>query len=232
MTTDTNERIGVVIVEDDDAVASLHRRYLEAMPEFAVLGRAAGATPALELLDRERPDLVLLDLHLGDGNGIDLLRRLRSLRPDDFDVIMITAVPDRPVVERAMRLGVTDYLLKPFTQREFAKRLGAYAKARGARLRAPAHRPLTQADIDALRDPAGDTRATPKGLAPATHEAVSLALRASGAPMTASEIGAEVGVSRVSARRYLEQLVRDGHATSRPRYGEPGRPNMEYTWVD
>ncbi|GGA65854.1 transcriptional regulatory protein [Pseudoclavibacter endophyticus] len=232
MTSSIDPPVTVVIVEDDDAVAALHRRYLETMPEFTVLGRAADVAGALALLERERPELVLLDLHLGDGSGMDLLRRVRALRPDDFDVIMITAVPDRAVVERAVRLGIADYLLKPFTQRDFAKRLGAYSKVREARRRAPAHRPLSQADIDALRDPLGDVRSLPKGLAPATHEAVSWALRGAGGPRTASEIGAEVGVSRVSARRYLEQLVRDGHATSRPRYGEPGRPNMEYVWVD
>lgn len=228
MTTTTR----VAIIEDDDSVARLHERYLASMPEFEVVGRARTIRDAFALLTQAAPELLLLDLHLPDGTGMDLLRRVRAARPDAYDVIMITAVPDRPIVERALRLGVTDYLLKPFTQQEFAKRLGAYARARAARQLAPTQRPLTQADIDALRDPQALPRATPKGLAPATNELVIAAVRAAGRPITASEVGDDVGLSRVSARRYLEQLTREGRVVSKPRYGVPGRPQTEYSWVD
>lgn len=224
--------IRVVIIEDDDDVAGLHARFLESLEEFEVVGRAGTVAQAFGLLEELQPELLLLDLHLPDGTGMDLLRRVRAVRPDAYDIIMITAVPDRPIVERALRLGVSDYLLKPFTKQEFTKRLRAYARARNARRLAPTRRPLTQADIDALRDPNSSERTMPKGLAPATNELVVAAMRAAGRPVTASEIGAEVGMSRVSARRYLEQLTRDGRVTARPRYGEPGRPQLEYAWVE
>ena len=227
-------RLRVAVVEDDDGVAALHERYIAAADRLEFVGRASSVAEAARLLDATHPDLVLLDVYLPDGTGIDLLRRLRAQRPGAYDVIMVTSAAELPVVERAMHLGVHDYLLKPFSPTEFARRIAAYANGRQGRPQGAVARSLTQREIDAMRSPqaAGSPSRSPRtGLASASTELVAEALRAAGAPVTATEIGAATGMSRVSARRHLEQLVQAGTATSRPRFGEQGRPHIEYSWA-
>ena len=225
------EPVRVLIVEDDDAVADLHVRYLADLPRFEVVGRTTSVAESLAWLEHRHADLVLLDMYLADGSGLSVLRRLRAVAADGVDVIMVTSASERPVVERSLGFGVADYLLKPFSPHEFGRRLAAYDRARTARMLAPSARPLTQADIDLLRDPGSAVRTLPKGLAAATSDRVATTLRDAAGPLTASDVADRVGVSRVSARRYLEHLAATGRAHSQPRYGEPGRPTTEYTWI-
>jgi response regulator of citrate/malate metabolism len=120
------------------------------------------------------------------------------------------------------------YLVKPFTFGVFRERLEQYAQAR--ELRTPRGR-ATQAEIDALLG-AGRTApipVTPKGISPETLDAVGRALR-EGEALSAVETARLLGLSRVSARRYLEHLVEIGAAERRARHGRPGRPESEYRW--
>jgi response regulator of citrate/malate metabolism len=75
--------IRTLVVEDDALVAEVHASYVERMPGFAVAGVAHRATEALEILAARPVDLVLLDFHLPDVKGLDMLRllRARSARP-------------------------------------------------------------------------------------------------------------------------------------------------------
>lgn len=220
----------VLIVEDDDDVAALHERLISRTPGFAVAGRAATLRAALQGLTDVEPDLVLLDMHLPDGSGLDLLRRLRAARPDAFDVIAVTAAADLPSVEQSMRLGVADYLVKPFPPAELPRRLEAYAAGLRSR-RGLAEPRLTQEDIDRLRAPAPAPAGLPKGLSEQPLERVVEELRGRG-PQTAAELGEALGMSRVSARRYLEHLAREGRAEAEPQYGEVGRPKLRYRWLE
>ena len=71
----------------------------------------------------------------------------------------------------------------------------------------------------------------PKGLSAPTLEAVTRTLRASADGLTAAEAGTEVGISRITARRYLEHLVGQGRAARSPQYGQVGRPELQYRWL-
>lgn len=222
--------IRTVLVEDDPAIVALHRQYLSDIEGFELVAHAATIAEAVEALNRANPDLVLLDVRLPDGTGINLLRAIRRARPEAFDVIMITAVADRLHVESARRLGVVDYLVKPFSRHELSRRLTSYREDALRRRRAVrSEGALTQRDVDALRG-VGDVNALPKGLSEATLVLVEKELRR--APgRTATEISEKVGLSRVSARRYLEHLVALGVAEANPRYGGTGRPSIEYAAV-
>lgn len=200
------------------------------MPEFEVAGRAATLRGGLRGLSDVHPGLVLLDMHLPDGSGLDLLRRLRAARPDAFDVIAVTAAADLPSVEQSMRLGVADYLVKPFAPADFRRRLEA--SAAGVRRRVGLAEPaLSQEAIDRLRAPAPAAPELPKGLSGSTLDRVAAELLR-GAPRTAAELGDALGMSRLSARRYLEHLVREGRASAEPQYGELGRPKVRYAWAE
>ncbi len=89
-----------------------------------------------------------------------------------------------------------------------------------------------QADVDrALGLLRGSQGATlPKGLSAGTADAVADALRQADAPLSASDLAEALGISRVTARRYLEHLVDIGNAQRAPRYGGTGRPEHLYAW--
>ena len=222
--------IGVLLVDDDALTLELHRMYVERIEGFRVSAECTGARAALTaILDRRAGiDLVLLDVTMPDGTGLDVLRHARA-RGSDVDVIAITGVRDADVVRQMVSLGVSQYLVKPFTFAVFRERLEQYREYR-QRAREAAGAP-TQSEIDALLGAFRPTIAAelPKGLSSATLERVTAEVRAHG-PISAAEAAERLGMSRVAARRYLEHLVASERATRVPRYGSPGRPESEYRW--
>ena len=83
--------------------------------------------------------------------------------------------------------------------------------------------------LAALRPTARDQQ-LPKGLTRSTLALVTKTLREAAGPVTASQVAAVIGASRVTARRYLEHLADSGSATRESRYGGSGRPEVEYRW--
>lgn len=221
--------VRVLVVEDDPLLAEAHRAYTEKVAGFEVVGVAHSARDAMAALRTRVVDLVLLDLNLPDKPGLEVARALRSAG-SDTDVLAVSSARDVATVRQAVALGVTHYLLKPFTFAAFRDKLESYARYR-------AELPGTgqvaaQHEIDrafaTLRGPASDS--LPKGLDAHTLDLVLRALR--GLPATsglsAAELGSRIGTSRVTARRYLEHLAEAGHVVRHPRYGAPGRPEVEY----
>lgn len=220
--------IDVLVVDDDFMVARIHRGYVDRLPGFRVVGEAHTAAAALEAVARLAPDLVLLDVYLPDASGLDVLRRLRQDTDCRSDVLAITAARDVETVRTAMHGGVVGYLVKPFAFAAFAERMRRYAEQR--RELAGAEE-MGQSDVDRLFAGRRTGPAPlPKGLSVATCELVGEALRTADGDLSAAEAAERVGISRVSARRYLEHLAGTGQATLRPRYGGSGRPEHRYSW--
>ncbi|WP_422837052.1 response regulator, partial [Achromobacter xylosoxidans] len=111
----------ILLIDDDVDLALMLREYLE--PTHIELTLAHNSAQGLPLAMQECFDLVLLDLMLPDGNGLDLLRHLRrhSRRP----VIMFTAHGGETDRVLGLELGADDYLTKPFGPRELKARIGA-----------------------------------------------------------------------------------------------------------
>ncbi|GIF16517.1 response regulator [Actinoplanes teichomyceticus] len=218
--------IRVLVVDDEPLIAQAHRAYTERVPGFEVAGVAHTAQEAMGVLRTAEVDLILLDLNLPDRHGLDLARALRAAG-NGADVLAVTSSRDLAVVRQAVALGVTHYLLKPFTFAAFRDRLERYARYR-AQVR-EATEVAAQHEIDrvfaTLRG--GSPDSLPKGLDPATFDRIRAALRAADG-LSAAEVAARTGTSRVTARRYLEHLAETGRAVRSPRYGGPGRPEVEY----
>ena len=87
------------------------RMLIESQPGFTVIGEAAERNGALALATREQPDIILLDLDLGDSSGLDLLPELRTAAPH-ARVLVLTALRDPEAHRRAVRLGAVGLLLK------------------------------------------------------------------------------------------------------------------------
>ena len=227
--------ISVLIVEDEPLIAEAHRTYLGRLLGFSVAGVAYTARDAMrtasEAVAREAPiDLVLLDIGLPDASGIALASSLSGLRPAP-DIIAITSERDLEMVRAAVGHGALAYLLKPFTFAAFRDRLERYRRYREA---LPAGTDAaSQAEVDrALAElrVSGDRAAAPKGAAPGTNDEIARAVRDSVDGIAADEVAKQVGVSRVTAWRYLERLAEEGTVTRHTDYGKAGRPKTRYLW--
>lgn len=221
--------IDVLVVDDDFMVARIHRGYVERLEGFRVVGEVHAGREVVDAVRRLRPHLVLLDVYLPDRNGLDVLRDLRGDPSLTTDVIVVTAARDVETVRSALHGGVASYLVKPFSFATFAERLRRYAEARREMDR-PGE--LAQEDVDrvfaVVRRPGAVV--LPKGLSAATGALVVKALQDDGGDLSASETAERVGISRVSARRYLEHLCSTGQAQQALRYGTSGRPEHRYRW--
>lgn len=219
--------IRVVIVDDDFAVAQVNRAFVDAQPGFTVVAEAHTGEAALEAIERHRPHLVLLDVYLPDLGGLDVLRRLRAAG-NDVEVIAVTAARDLETVRRARLLGVRHYLVKPFSGASLVERLDDVRRGIVADRAAPAAA-LDQRAVDRVLGTTTARRiALPKGLSQVSLERVAAGLAACRTDASAAEIAETLGMSRVSARRYLEHLVASGAAEVAPRYGSAGRPEHRY----
>jgi response regulator of citrate/malate metabolism len=221
--------IRVLVVDDEPLIAEAHRAYTEKVPGFAVVGVAHTARDAMAALRSAPVDLVLLDLNLPDKHGLEIARALRTAG-SGTDVLAVTSARDIAMVRAAVALGVTHYLLKPFTFAAFRDKLDRYAQYRSQLL--DAGEVAAQHEIDRVFATLRGTPqgSLPKGLDARTLDLVLGALRAVPGPagQSAAEVAARIGTSRVTARRYLEHLADAGRVIRSPRYGGPGRPEVEY----
>jgi response regulator of citrate/malate metabolism len=222
--------IRTLVVDDDFMAVSVHRDFVARIPGFEVVGEATNGREARELVERLRPDLVLLDIYLPDENGIELMRKLRADDSPRVDVIAITSAKDVDVLRDAMQLGVVHYIVKPFTFATFRERLDTYA---AARQRLSGMRQADQRDIDRLYGllrTSGDA-SLPKGISPPTLTVVANLLRESDQAISTAEVAARAGISQGVARRYLRFLTDSGAVDFTLRYGAAGRPEHLYHWL-
>lgn len=222
----------VLVVEDEPVALEAHAAYVDRVPGFEVVATAGTAQAALQSLRTCAVDVVLLDMFLPDGHGLDIIRAIRAAG-HRADVIAVTSARDLDIVRGAVSLGVVQYLLKPFVFATLRDRLEAYAAYR--RQLPSSEHVDSQAEVDDLLAGVRPSTRTslPKGMSEDLLARVTRALRADTGPqgLSASELAEVVGVSRVTARRYAEFLCDARVAARRSRYAGQGRPEVEYRWV-
>jgi response regulator of citrate/malate metabolism len=139
------------------------------------------------------------------------------------------------IVRSAVSIGVVQYLIKPFTFATFADKLTSYRQFREqlAASLGGTKSGASQSDVDqafaSLRAPS--ELPLPKGLSTSTLEAVQEFMKQQADAVSATEVMDALGMSRVTARRYLEYLADAGTVSRTARYGAPGRPENEYRWT-
>jgi response regulator of citrate/malate metabolism len=222
--------IRTLIVDDDPNAVSIHREFVDRLPEFTAVAMTTSGTEAVQLADTLRPDLLLLDMYLPDLPGLEVLRALRASGRPPIDVIAITSAKDVDVLRGAMTLGVVHYIVKPFGFRAFRERLENYAAARNrlAEAQAPGQREIDR--IFALLR-SGSDDLLPKGISAATLKVVVGILRSAEGQLTAGDLATRAGFSESVARRYLKFLSDSGNVEYHPRYGSAGRPEHLYSWT-
>lgn len=213
----------VLVVDDDFMVAEIHRRFVDHVDGFRTVGVARTGAEALTATRELQPQLILLDVYLPDMTGLDVLQRLRSTG-DRVGVIMITAARELDTVSGALDGGAADYLIKPFEFPQLQAKLQAFATRADALETAGG---ADQSLIDSLFGGPSVSKVLPKGLGAETGELVIAAVRNAG-EVSAAECADLVGISRVSARRYLEHFLSTGTVELRLQYGI-GRPERRYS---
>lgn len=226
----TTPPIRTLVVDDDYRVAAVHAAYVEKVDGFDVVGQAHTAAEALNAVAELDPDLVLMDVFLPDGDGLDVVRSLMD-RERHPDVIVITAARDVSTVRTAMQLGAVHYLVKPFGFAALAERLNVYRRLhlRLAGLPDEADQSAVDELFGILRSQPPSSRRPAKGHSAPTLELVRNAVRTAGDAVSASDVAETVGISRATAQRYLSYLESYGVLRLQLRYGSTGRPEHRYT---
>lgn len=224
-----NQTIEVLIVEDDKRIAEIHKRFIEKLDGFKVAGTAHTGDEAKLWISSLKPDLVLLDVYLPDMLGTDVLKNIMAESPET-DVIFITAAAEADIVKKAFKSGVADYILKPLTFDKFRESLLSYKSKWDALNNSGV---LEEESIQFLWNKRKTSSSLsedslPKGIDPITTDKVLRSLQTATNGVTAEKLGSTIGVSRSTARRYLEYLVTEKKAHAELIYGSIGRPERRY----
>jgi len=223
--------IRTIIAEDDPRIAEIQHRFVEKLDAFEAIGLAHSLEDCREMIDILEPDLVLLDIHFPDGNGLDFLKSLRDGNRN-IDVILVTAARDVESLKNAMHGGVFDYIVKPL---EFSRMRDSLSRYRDHFEHLNALDTIEQSDIDGLlprakNDSTGNPSINllPKGIDALTLNKVRELIQSIPGPQGAEIVGQKIGVSRTTARRYLEYLVSTNELVVDVSYGCVGRPERNY----
>lgn len=218
--------IDVMVVEDDPMVMELTCDYVDSIDGFRSVARAGSGKAALDAIaSGAAVDLVILDIYMPIMNGVDFLTALRE-RGNGADVIFLTASNDTRMIDRALKLGAVDYLIKPFKYDRFKDSLEKYARRHKLIKR---EGETTQEELDSLFGRGGDKGGGQKGLHPKTLQRVREYLRQTADDVVSqSEMSKELGLSGVTVRRYMEYLTLENEVVLEVEYGSVGRPRYTY----
>ena len=218
----------ILIVEDDPMVGRINRQFAEKTGLSGRVESAENVEDAISLLNDIDFDLVLLDVYLQGEKGTSLLRWIRK---EDLpvSVILITADRNPKTIEKALNLGASDYLVKPFTYERINEALQK-VDTRIEKLKTSAS--FKQDEIDSIFGesavPQVQAMDLEKGLNNHTYDKILEAVAKRPESFTAEELSSWIGMSRVTVRRYLEHMESGGILEKKMEYGKPGRPLNYY----
>ena len=217
----------VLIVEDDPMVAMINEQFVSRHKDFVVAHKCNDGKSALEYLDENEVDLIILDVYMPYLDGFETLRQIRK-KQISVDVIMVTAANEREQLKEGLHLGVVDYLVKPFTFERFKVALDKFI-AQSEALKDLDK--VNQKNIDFLIDKSRKkaNELYPKGIQEKTLQTIIEHLKENKNKwLTGDEIAEKVGLTGVTVRRYMTHLSETGMVIADMNYGTGGRPCMLY----
>ena len=219
--------MNIWILEDDFRIADLHQQYVEAQGTHEVTGNFRyGAELITTLSTAPHPDVLLADLYVPDVTAYELVDTVRKTAPH-IDIVIISAAAETTHVTALYDRGVKDYLLKPFQAERLHASLAHLAQQRT--LLSNAY--VTQQQLDQLFHIGASKheQTMPKGIDAQTLETIKMAfLSHEMNHVTAAALSEQFGISRSTARRYLEHLVAENVLMTTLLYGTVGRPERQY----
>lgn len=223
----------VLIVEDDPMVAQIEKQYVERNPEFHVSAVIHNGKDALRYLEQRKVDLILLDLFMPVMDGKEFLSLLRG-NGNTSEVIMVTAANTADSVASLCTFGVADYLIKPFDYTRFQQAMQNFISRREI---LDTSRPLSQESIDRYTSSLTTSQQTSepaymeKGVQQATLDLImSFMKEHPNVVYSLDELSTVIGLSRVTMRRYMNHLVKQGTIEGSIRYSTGGRPSSVFCY--
>lgn len=195
--TEAGGAVPVMVVDDHAVVRAGLRTLLELSGRFRVVAEAATASEAVALARAVRPRIVIMDVRLKDGSGIEACREIRAENPDTR-VVMLTSYPDEEAVTASVLAGASGYLLKELTADDLLEAL--HIVERGGSLLGP---DLVRQVVARLRRPAGEDKDLLGQLN--RQEREILALIAAG--KTNREIAESLFLSENTVKNYVSRIL-------------------------
>ena len=225
--------VNVLIIEDDFKIAHIHKEMVEQLPFCHVLHTSLHAKDAMEFLETSLilPDIILLDMYIPDVQGLELVENLRKQYPY-CNIIIASAANDTKTIKAAKQLGVFDFMIKPIDKERLQASFRNFKKEVDLQ-----EQEWTQAQLDILfhaekLDEENQTKKQgelPKGIDELTLEKILTFLPSLEEEyITAQLLTEKIGVSRSTARRYLEYLDAIQVVEATVHYGQVGRPQRMY----
>lgn len=222
-----NNEISVIIVEDDPMVMRINENFLRQVKDFRLIGSCGKIDEAKEQILKHKPNLLLLDIFFPDCNGIELLKWIRS-KNIGTDVIFITADHSSDSISEALRYGAIDYLIKPFRFERFEEALLKYKKMY---IGLGSKKSMSQTIVDEILSSSQEAKLAvneynlDQGEKNQTYKNIKQFLQKNfSASYTSQEIAERLGISRITARRYLDNMEKEGVVELVLVYGKVGRP--------
>ena len=197
----------ILAVDDDEAILFT----LRAIGKVAGWSMDTCSSPqrALDLVAERSYDLIVVDYHMPDMDGVVLVRRIRAV-DHDVPIIVLTVDERLSLAERFSEAGASDFAVKPVKAADFISRV--------------------RLNLSGQRGKGDEGRSSmPKGLSQQTMNKVVAALASENEWLGAEDLAVRAGVSYQTVWRYLDALESDGRARVRLVYGGRGRPSKEYS---
>ena len=218
----------VIIVEDDPMVAMINNHYVEQDKRFHVVQSFRNGNDAFKYLSENQVDLAILDVYMPILDGLSLLKKIRAAEINT-DIIMVTASNDKNTLDTVLNFGVIDYLVKPFVQERFQLALDKFVEFNMQKNNVCV---LDQNRIDEIMNSehfANNNIELPKGIQDKTLNKIREYLREdSNSGHTSEQIATFLDVSKVTIRKYMHYLTKNGEVVEQINYDTGGRPCMVY----
>jgi DNA-binding NarL/FixJ family response regulator len=190
--------IRLLIIDDHEMVREGLKAMLVAEPDFTIVGDAANAEQALEMIQRLRPDVVLLDIRLPGISGIELCRTVTSLYPQTA-VIILTTFTDENLVAQCIQAGARGYIVKDIERFDLKRSIRAVARGEAVIDSKAAVAVLAQL----RRTPQASQEAAPEPLS--AQQIVILRLIAQG--LSSREIATQLYLSENTVKGYVQEIL-------------------------
>lgn len=219
----------VLIVEDDPMIRMLTVRFIESLNDFQIVGEFGRSDEALNFLNSNKADLIILDMFLPDTSGLKLLKKIR--KKDIWSkIIFVTASDASKDIEQAFHMGAIDYLIKPFSfdrLKESLNRCNLITENFTSKSK------LTQSEIDRFHLKEDDVQTdNVKGIQTSTLDKVLNILKEdSTKEWSVKDVSEKSEISIVTVKKYLDHLVKIGRIRSELCYKSVGRPQYIYTFL-
>ena len=218
------EKLNVAIADDNERMTDILGQMIEEDKELALVGKAHNGEEICNIIREKEPDVVVLDMIMPKMDGLSFLEHLKNLAPS-VSVIMITASQNKESLRTALAHGVADYIIKPFTFERFKAALLTFAER--WRLLHEAE-DFDQSDLDNIFHRGAPPQQFSKGIDADTLEKILASVNAASVPVSTQEVADDVGLSRISVRKYLSYLEENNRIQGELSYGGKGRPVKLY----